>query len=150
MATADTSQAHKHSNRRRNRSHTSSRMENDFVPSSMNTNEDVDSAPVATPHRKSRSRPTKQLDFHQAMSDFKTMFPMMDNEVIEAVLRANDGAVDATIDQLLTMSIDVENSGDESPVHVSPHLITPVSITCSCVSTSYYTCKYYLFMCLAS
>ena len=40
------------------------------------------------------------------MSDFKEMFPTLDDEVIEAVLRANDGAVDATIDQLLTMTID--------------------------------------------
>ena len=34
------------------------------------------------------------------------MFPSLDEEVIEAVLRANDGAVDATIDQLLTMTLD--------------------------------------------
>ena len=39
------------------------------------------------------------------MSDFATMFPSMDSEVIEAVLRANDGAVDPTIDQLLTMNV---------------------------------------------
>merc|ERR1719158_2742974 len=32
----------------------------------------------------------------------------MDAEVIEAVLRANNGAVDATIDHLLTMSADNE------------------------------------------
>lgn len=47
-----------------------------------------------------------QLEFSQAMSDFKTMFPNMDRDVIEAVLRANAGAVDATIDQLLAMSTD--------------------------------------------
>lgn len=47
-----------------------------------------------------------QLEFSQAMSDFKTMFPDMDRDVIEAVLRANQGAVDATIDQLLQMSTD--------------------------------------------
>lgn len=47
-----------------------------------------------------------QLEFAQAMSDFKTMFPNMDRDVIEAVLRSNLGAVDATIDQLLAMSID--------------------------------------------
>ena len=40
------------------------------------------------------------------MSDFRHMFPNMDEEVIEAVLRANNGAVDETIDQLLTMNID--------------------------------------------
>ena len=38
------------------------------------------------------------------MSDFRDMFPNMDEEVIEAVLRANNGAVDETIDQLLTMN----------------------------------------------
>lgn len=52
---------------------------------------------------------TTQLEFTQAMSDFKTMFPDMDDDVIEAVLRANQGAVDATIDQLLAMSTDNQN-----------------------------------------
>lgn len=52
---------------------------------------------------------TMQLEFTQAMSDFKTMFPDMDDDVIEAVLRANQGAVDATIDQLLAMSTDNQN-----------------------------------------
>lgn len=49
---------------------------------------------------------TTQLDFKQAMQDFKTMFPEMDHDVIEEVLRANQGAVDATIDQLLSMTTD--------------------------------------------
>ena len=40
------------------------------------------------------------------MSDFRHMFPTMEEEVIEAVLRANNGAVDETIDQLLTMNED--------------------------------------------
>ncbi|XP_018911104.1 CUE domain-containing protein 1 [Bemisia tabaci] len=52
---------------------------------------------------------TTQLEFHQAMADFKTMFPAMDDDVIEAVLRSNQGAVDVTIDQLLAMSTDNEN-----------------------------------------
>ncbi|XP_055622297.1 CUE domain-containing protein 1 [Toxorhynchites rutilus septentrionalis] len=52
---------------------------------------------------------TMQLEFAQAMSDFKNMFPEMDRDVIEAVLRANQGAVDATIDQLLAMSTDNQN-----------------------------------------
>ncbi|CAG5045994.1 unnamed protein product [Parnassius apollo] len=43
------------------------------------------------------------------MTDFKTMFPDMDDDVIEAVLRSNQGAVDATIDQLLAMSTDNQN-----------------------------------------
>lgn len=49
-----------------------------------------------------------QLEFTQAMSDFKTMFPSMDADVIETVLRSNNGAVDATIDHLLAMSADNE------------------------------------------
>lgn len=53
---------------------------------------------------------TLQLEFAQAMSDFKTMFPDMERDVIEAVLRANQGAVDATIDQLLAMSVDNQAS----------------------------------------
>ncbi|XP_043471231.1 CUE domain-containing protein 1 [Leptopilina heterotoma] len=49
------------------------------------------------------------LNFYQAMADFKIMFPEMDDDVIEAVLRSNQGAVDTTIDQLLSMSTDNEN-----------------------------------------
>lgn len=63
------------------------------------------------------SRPNRQvrrLEFNQAMEDFKTMFPSMDYEVIECVLRSNNGAVDATIDQLLQMSIDGQGSDDSS------------------------------------
>lgn len=63
------------------------------------------------------SRPNRQvrrLEFNQAMEDFKTMFPSMDYEVIECVLRSNNGAVDATIDQLLQMSLDGQGSDDSS------------------------------------
>ncbi len=56
----------------------------------------------------SRSPVPTQLEFNQAMTDFKTMFPTMDAEVIEAVLRSNGGAVEATIDNLLAMSADAE------------------------------------------
>ncbi|XP_043820717.1 CUE domain-containing protein 1 isoform X3 [Dromiciops gliroides] len=62
------------------------------------------------------SRPARQvrrLEFNQAMEDFKTMFPNMDYDIIECVLRANNGAVDATIDQLLQMNLD-GSSYDES------------------------------------
>lgn len=61
---------------------------------------------------------TLQLEFAQAMSDFKTMFPDMERDVIEAVLRANQGAVDATIDQLLAMSVDNQASIRE---HIETH-----------------------------
>ncbi|XP_017029796.1 CUE domain-containing protein 1 isoform X2 [Drosophila kikkawai] len=53
---------------------------------------------------------TLQLEFSQAMADFKKMFPDIDREVIEAILRANLGAVDQTIDALLAMSIDNQQS----------------------------------------
>ncbi|XP_037124326.1 CUE domain-containing protein 1-like isoform X3 [Syngnathus acus] len=63
------------------------------------------------------SRPNRQvrrLEFNQAMEDFKIMFPTMDYEVIECVLRSNNGAVDSTIDQLLQMSIDGQTTDDSS------------------------------------
>ncbi|XP_052472235.1 CUE domain-containing protein 1 isoform X2 [Carassius gibelio] len=60
------------------------------------------------------NRQVRRLEFNQAMEDFKTMFPGMDYEVIECVLRSNNGAVDATIDQLLQMSIDGQGSDDSS------------------------------------
>ncbi|KAF8766563.1 CUE domain-containing protein 1 [Argiope bruennichi] len=78
-----------------------------------------------------RTKPAvTQLEFHQAMQDFKTMFPDMDEDVIEVVLRANNGAVDSTIDQLLAMTTDNENErlraeldateNDELPPSYSP------------------------------
>ncbi|KAK2847506.1 hypothetical protein Q5P01_010505 [Channa striata] len=60
------------------------------------------------------SRQVRRLEFNQAMEDFKTMFPSMDYEVIECVLRSNNGAVDATIDQLLQMNIEGQGSDDSS------------------------------------
>ncbi len=63
---------------------------------------------------------SRQLDFNKAMSDFKVMFPTFDYEVIEMVLRANNGLVDATVDQLLTMQ--VENNVPENNRHVDPEL----------------------------
>ncbi|KAH9423462.1 Cuedc1p [Dermatophagoides pteronyssinus] len=45
-----------------------------------------------------------QLEFNQAMSDFKHMFPDMEEDIIEAILRANNGVVDTTIDQLLQIN----------------------------------------------
>lgn len=52
------------------------------------------------------------------MTDFKVMFPDMDADVIEAVLRANNGAVDTTIDHLLAMSADgndLKQDSDQPP-----------------------------------
>ncbi|KAK3084994.1 hypothetical protein FSP39_022547 [Pinctada imbricata] len=122
MATADT-EAQKPGSRRRR--HQPSRTEHDFLP--------ADAVPPARPPPLSRSqshreRPTKQLDFYQAMSDFKAMFPTMDSDVIEAVLRSNDGAVDDTIDQLLTMSIDTEDP--LAIIDVPPELLSPVNDPC--------------------
>lgn len=71
------------------------------------------------------SRPNRQvrrLEFNQAMEDFKTMFPSMDYEVIECVLRSNNGAVDATIDQLLQMSIDDSDDSSDSDDSIPPEV----------------------------
>ncbi|NWJ09569.1 CUED1 protein, partial [Crypturellus undulatus] len=59
-------------------------------------------------------RQVRRLEFNQAMEDFSTMFPRMDYDIIECVLRANRGAVDATIDQLLQMSLDGGEADDSS------------------------------------
>ncbi|XP_015222940.1 CUE domain-containing protein 1b isoform X2 [Lepisosteus oculatus] len=71
-------------------------------------------APAGELNNSRPARQVRRLEFNQAMEDFKTMFPSMDYEVIECVLRANNGAVDATIDQLLQMSIDGPGSTDSS------------------------------------
>ncbi|KRY40941.1 CUE domain-containing protein 1, partial [Trichinella spiralis] len=42
-----------------------------------------------------------KLEFAQAMNDFSAMFPTLNRVTIEAVLRANNGLVDDTIDELL-------------------------------------------------
>ncbi|XP_054022398.1 CUE domain-containing protein 1 [Dryobates pubescens] len=60
------------------------------------------------------SRQVRRLEFNQAMEDFKTMFPSMDYDIIECVLRANNGAVDATIDQLLQMNLEGSGGDDSS------------------------------------
>lgn len=64
----------------------------------------------------------RQLEFSEAMNDFKHMFPTLDREVIEAVLRANNGLVDATIDQLLSMGIDMEGCSTASRQSQNPPL----------------------------
>lgn len=80
------------------------------------------------------SRPARQvrrLEFNQAMEDFKTMFPNMDYDIIECVLRANNGAVDATIDQLLQMNLDGSGCDDSSDSEDS----IPPEVTCLGVSS---------------
>ncbi|XP_043910524.1 CUE domain-containing protein 1 isoform X2 [Protopterus annectens] len=81
------------------------------------------------------SRPARQvrrLEFNQAMKDFKTMFPNMDYDVIECVLRSNNGAVDATIDQLLQMNFDhgyddSSDSDDSIPQEILERTLEPDS-----------------------
>ena len=43
------------------------------------------------------------------------MFPKMDLATIETILRANEGAVDATIDQLLTLTAETPDNVTPSP-----------------------------------
>lgn len=73
-------------------------------------------------------RPSRQLEFNQAMEDFSHMFPRLDREVIESVLRSNNGAVDITIDQLLVLDEGTDHF--EVPAHggsPSPNQIFPPS-----------------------
>ncbi|XP_040280159.1 CUE domain-containing protein 1 [Bufo bufo] len=79
------------------------------------------------------SRPVRRLEFNQAMEDFKTMFPNMEYDIIECVLRANNGAVDATIDQLLQMNLhngtfdDSSDSDDSIPQEILERTLEPDS-----------------------
>lgn len=59
-------------------------------------------------------RVVHRLEFNQAMGDFRTMFPGVERQVIECVLWANNGVVEATIEQLLQMSIDGQGTDDSS------------------------------------
>ncbi|MEJ1272234.1 CUE domain containing 1 [Cricetulus griseus] len=82
------------------------------------------------------ARQVRRLEFNQAMDDFKTMFPNMDYDIIECVLRANSGAVDATIDQLLQMNLeagggstyeDSSDSEDSIPPEILERTLEPDS-----------------------
>ncbi|XP_074598610.1 CUE domain-containing protein 1 isoform X2 [Brevipalpus obovatus] len=70
--------------------------------------------------RNQTNLPVTQLDFSQAMQDFKTMFPTLEESVIEMVLRSNNGAVDVTIDQLLTMTSDNEQDSKSNLLGHAP------------------------------
>lgn len=50
----------------------------------------------------------KALDFYESMYHFKKMFPKLESDVIEAILRSNQGQVDKTLDQLLSITLDSE------------------------------------------
>jgi len=57
---------------------------------------------------------SKLLDFYESMYHFKKMFPKLDSEFIESVLRSNDGSVDKTIDHLLCITLEFEEENDKS------------------------------------
>ena len=65
---------------------------------------------------------SRQLNFEKAMNDFKMMFPSIDVDVIEMVLRANNGLVDATVDQLLTMQDECQGSQNNESNLLDPSL----------------------------
>lgn len=99
------------------------------------------SAMMTSPSPNNSQAPT-QLEFNDAMKSFKNMFPGMDRDVIEAVLRANNGLVDATIDQLLDMGAgEIEsaavdsNSAPHLPAYTTSHLHEPPPSYSDVVST---------------
>ncbi|KAI5696863.1 hypothetical protein M8J76_001044 [Diaphorina citri] len=59
----------------------------------------------APPHKEPE---VKHLDVNEALVYFKKMFPGLDGDVIESVLRANHGCVDESVNQLLVISQDSE------------------------------------------
>lgn len=64
----------------------------------------MSSSPIQnTRQGRHRTTTSKPLNFQKAMSDFGVMFPEIDRDVIETVLRANNGVVQTTIDQLLEL-----------------------------------------------
>lgn len=68
------------------------------------------------------------LNFKEAMNDFRTMFPTLDDDVIEAVLRSNRGNIDHTVDQLLTMSNDCQGAKADTRI--------PPICTNGCISSN--------------
>uniref|UniRef100_H2Y1W5 CUE domain-containing protein n=1 Tax=Ciona intestinalis TaxID=7719 RepID=H2Y1W5_CIOIN len=59
----------------------------------------------------------RTLEYTKAMQDFKVMFPTLEPDVIECVLRSNSGHVDSTIDNLLQLTIDDGVNGKHSNRH---------------------------------
>lgn len=68
------------------------------------------------------------LDFYESMYHFKKMFPKLDSDVIETILRANHGQVDKTLDQLLSLNVDTEldemRRSDPKPPSATISIIT--------------------------
>ncbi|KAL1419402.1 hypothetical protein MTO96_005137 [Rhipicephalus appendiculatus] len=94
---------------------------------------------LSTPNRSPPRRPpVTQLEFRQAMRDFRSMFPEMEAVVIEAVLRANGGAVDASIDQLLAMATDNDNERLRTELEATENAEAPPALLASsgCAHTS--------------
>ncbi|MGH0191090.1 UNVERIFIED_CONTAM: hypothetical protein FKN15_056171 [Acipenser sinensis] len=79
-------------------------------------------APQDLNNSRPAARPVRRLEFNQAMEDFKIMFPSVDSDVIECVLRANSGAVEATINQLLQMNMDGSDDSDDSDDSIPPEV----------------------------
>ena len=79
-------------------------------------NENVKKAAAATTAASS-STSTNQLNFYESMYHFRKMFPNVDSDVIECVLRSNSGAIDKTIDHLLTMNHHQQNDEETKPIN---------------------------------
>jgi len=79
------------------------------------------------------------LNFYESMYHFKKMFPKFESDVIEQVLRANNGAVDKTVDQLLLMATDYE-SFEEEKKYVEIIDETTLAIRQSSIISSDYSC----------
>eukprot|EP00794_Sanderia_malayensis_P014398 gene14398-15897_t len=105
-----------HRRRRHNRSMQTTTVESDNMA---DPDDIVPERRSSSQQCRSNSRPKKPLNFNKAMSDFQTMFPHIERDVIEAVLRANDGVVQTTIDQLLILA---ESSGGEELIKDGPQL----------------------------
>lgn len=63
-------------------------------------------------HKHAKQLPKIKLD--SAMRDFQQMFPGLTPMVIEAVLRANGGAVDPTVEKLISMCCDQQQKEEEN------------------------------------
>lgn len=70
------------------------------IKDSLNNNHDSPFGPPCSENLKTTPKP---LNFRKAMNDFSFMFPEIDRHAIETVLRANNGVVQSTIDQLLVL-----------------------------------------------